>query len=219
MSELDPTLVDRAQARFAEILSSLADKLSEGLRALVADSDMAGVATLLAATESAAADLTAAHMEILTGVPSPIDLTPRSMAADLVERIAADPDQFEEFASDFVHRVSGVEAQRFAEFDETPDIRFWVRVTSPGDTCGLCVQAATRVYKRADLAPIHARCRCTVRPLLTDVTAHKRSALALADEVDAELAKQSKRNGRPRTAKQSRSRSKNVRVTTPEPPV
>lgn len=219
MSELDPTLVDRAQARFAEILSSLADKLSEGLRALVADSDMAGVATLLAATESAAADLTAAHMEILTGVPSPIDLTPRSMAADLVERIAADPDQFEEFASDFVHRVSGVEAQRFAESDETPDIRFWVRVTSPGDTCGLCVQAATRVYKRADLAPIHTRCRCTVRPLLTDVTAHKRSALALADEVDAELAKQSKRNGRPRTAKQSRSRSKNVRVTTPEPPV
>lgn len=33
---------------------------------------------------------------------------------------------------------------------------------SAGGTCGLCIAASTRQYKRSDLLPIHDRCNCTV---------------------------------------------------------
>lgn len=33
-------------------------------------------------------------------------------------------------------------------------------------TCGLCIAAATRVYKVSQLLPIHSRCKCTVLPIL-----------------------------------------------------
>lgn len=39
---------------------------------------------------------------------------------------------------------------------------------SRGGSCGLCVVAATRVYTRPDLKPIHSRCHCDVVP----ITAH-----------------------------------------------
>lgn len=31
---------------------------------------------------------------------------------------------------------------------------------SEGGTCGLCIAAATRLYRKADLMPLHARCHC-----------------------------------------------------------
>lgn len=33
-------------------------------------------------------------------------------------------------------------------------------------TCGLCIAASDRVYHRDDLMPIHARCHCTVAPVV-----------------------------------------------------
>lgn len=42
----------------------------------------------------------------------------------------------------------------------------WRRQTSPGGkTCGLCVAASTRIYRRGDLLAIHRHCRCTVYEL------------------------------------------------------
>lgn len=42
----------------------------------------------------------------------------------------------------------------------------WRRIIHPelsvGGTCGLCVAAADRVYGKAELLPLHARCACTV---------------------------------------------------------
>jgi hypothetical protein len=35
----------------------------------------------------------------------------------------------------------------------------------PSQLCGLCIAAATRVYHKEELMPIHARCRCTVGPV------------------------------------------------------
>lgn len=46
----------------------------------------------------------------------------------------------------------------------------WRRIIHPelsrGGTCGLCVAAADRTYKRADLMALHARCHCTVLPIV-----------------------------------------------------
>ena len=33
-------------------------------------------------------------------------------------------------------------------------------------TCGLCIAAASRIYNRGDLMPIHTRCKCEVIPIL-----------------------------------------------------
>jgi hypothetical protein len=34
-------------------------------------------------------------------------------------------------------------------------------------TCGLCIAAADRWYSRADLLPLHSRCKCSVLPITT----------------------------------------------------
>jgi hypothetical protein len=40
----------------------------------------------------------------------------------------------------------------------------YIRVNNPGGgkVCGMCVAAATRIYHKADLRPMHHHCRCTV---------------------------------------------------------
>jgi len=39
------------------------------------------------------------------------------------------------------------------------------RVLGPGKNCPLCISASTRTYFKAELLPIHERCRCSVSPL------------------------------------------------------
>jgi hypothetical protein len=39
---------------------------------------------------------------------------------------------------------------------------------SKGGTCGLCIAAATRVYHKRDLLPLHDRCECTSSIVLAD---------------------------------------------------
>lgn len=46
----------------------------------------------------------------------------------------------------------------------------WRRIIHPemsrGGTCGLCVAASDRTYKRGDLMALHADCHCTVLPIV-----------------------------------------------------
>jgi len=35
-----------------------------------------------------------------------------------------------------------------------------------GGTCGLCIAASDRRYHKAELMPLHARCACTVAPIM-----------------------------------------------------
>ena len=56
---------------------------------------------------------------------------------------------------------------------------------STSGTCGLCVAAATRIYSKADLMPIHPGCNCTVAP----ITASADPGLQLNDADLAELYK------------------------------
>lgn len=50
-----------------------------------------------------------------------------------------------------------------------PQVIGWRRVIHPElsrtGTCGLCIAAADRTYTKDVLAPLHARCKCTVAPV------------------------------------------------------
>lgn len=214
MTPIDPSLVGALQARYGEILNQIADRFIVAVRTAVDSNDWFMLREILNGAESTTADLTSVHLELLTGIESPTDTTAQSLAGETLTMIAADPENAVALVSDFVHSTAAAESQRFNE--ATGAIRYWIRVTTPGEICGLCVLAATRVYKTANLQPIHGNCRCTVQPLLTSVTEHKRNTLPLADQVDRDLAAAEAKNGRTRTAKQSRSRASNVRVTTPD---
>jgi hypothetical protein len=39
---------------------------------------------------------------------------------------------------------------------------------SRGGTCGMCIAASDRIYKVAQLMPIHAHCKCTIAPVTED---------------------------------------------------
>lgn len=56
--------------------------------------------------------------------------------------------------------------------DQVPGVDGYRRILRPylsaGGSCGLCVAASDRRYKRGDLMPIHARCKCSVLPIVGD---------------------------------------------------
>jgi hypothetical protein len=51
-----------------------------------------------------------------------------------------------------------------------PEVTHYRRVIHPElsetGVCGLCIAASTRIYKVADLMPIHTRCRCEPMPIV-----------------------------------------------------
>lgn len=61
-------------------------------------------------------------------------------------------------------------AQARRVYSATPAVTGYRRVIRPElsttGVCGLCVAAADRTYSRADLLPIHDRCRCTTMPII-----------------------------------------------------
>jgi hypothetical protein len=218
---LDPALRATLHSRFADLLDRVATATLDSIRTLFAAGAPTAeeIAPILMAAESATIDLTAANLGILTGETIAADTTATTIAAELAAELAAtNVETATAKASTFIYQASANESRRINTTLARP-VRYWVRVTTPGETCGLCVLAATRVYKRADLEPIHDHCRCTVRALLPDesITDFKTRVLPLAGQVDTQLADATARNGRPSTANKSRSRAKNVRVITPEP--
>ena len=53
----------------------------------------------------------------------------------------------------------------------TPKVTGYRRVLHPelsetGTSCGLCIAASTRVYKKAELLPIHDHCHCGIMPIV-----------------------------------------------------
>lgn len=60
-----------------------------------------------------------------------------------------------------------------AVYQATPKVEGYRRVIHPelsedGTSCGLCVVAAQRVYKKAQLLPIHMECNCSTLPITRD---------------------------------------------------
>lgn len=51
---------------------------------------------------------------------------------------------------------------------DEPEVRFYRRVLTGAESCGLCVIASTQRYRKRDLLPIHPNCDCVVAPILGD---------------------------------------------------
>lgn len=53
--------------------------------------------------------------------------------------------------------------------EKAPSVRGYRRILRPylseGGSCGLCIVAADRIYRVAELMPIHAKCKCSVLPV------------------------------------------------------
>lgn len=71
--------------------------------------------------------------------------------------------------------TDGVAAQNRAseEYFKASGIKRFRRIIHPElsktGTCGLCVVAATNVFSRSDLMPMHNRCKCTVAPIRDNI--------------------------------------------------
>lgn len=80
-------------------------------------------------------------------------------------------------------RSGGAQVEKLTRTDlqlaQTHSARDWMagedrvkgyrRVLGGGRSCPLCVSAATRTYRKADLLPIHENCQCSVSPVYEDV--------------------------------------------------
>lgn len=51
---------------------------------------------------------------------------------------------------------------------DEPQYRFFRRVLTGAESCGLCIVASTQRYRKQDLLPIHPNCDCVVAPILGD---------------------------------------------------
>lgn len=233
----------QAQARYASALSGVTDGMLAAVRrligaALLADAPdwVAVESALLGVLDGGAtlgSELAVSHLSAVIGeqvtVRPAIERVAREAAQEIIKVAKASvdvgPELVDKALNDVAAQTSEVVFNSAAEgsmaYQEaaTYEIRLWKRMTSPGETCGLCVQAADRVYKKADLAPIHAHCRCTIAPLVEGETVKdvKTAARKQFEEVDKILADKNEELGKPKTANQSRSRSKSIRVITPEP--
>lgn len=49
---------------------------------------------------------------------------------------------------------------------DEPEVRFYRRVLTGAESCGLCIIASTQRYRKRDLLPIHPNCDCVVAPIL-----------------------------------------------------
>jgi hypothetical protein len=93
-------------------------------------------------------------------------------------RISEDDERAEELAIERAAVIAETDidlafrdmSNRFMQ--EAANVDGYRRVIRPersiGGSCGLCVVASDRVYSRADLLPLHARCKCTVLPITGD---------------------------------------------------
>lgn len=233
MAPLPPDLRGVAQERYAASLAAVVDALLDRVADVMArGGTVAGAAVELAALWTTGADagssMAVAYLEVFTGEALPAGAASPVIDVDAMGRavLAAAEEHGEEAARAVAESVTSESvylgaADGAAEWAgwvdrerETP--RAWVRVVSPGESCGLCIQAASRVYWSGELRPIHSHCRCTVRPLLdgeriADVLAGPWQQKEAVDDVTGDLDRRlgTARKGR---ARQTRQRASNVRV-------
>lgn len=94
----------------------------------------------------------------------------RSLGKTEDEAQSAAVQRAEVMARTDVQLAARAQSQRFMVVKK---IGGWRRVVHPevskGGTCGLCIAASTRIYHKEELMPMHARCACTVLPIVNDV--------------------------------------------------
>lgn len=94
--------------------------------------------------------------------------TALSQGAPLAVAVATARDRLERLVLDdlsLAHRRASLIS--IGQRDEVESYRRVIRPEiAAGGVCGLCITAASRVYKRGDLLPIHSRCNCEVMPVI-----------------------------------------------------
>lgn len=221
------------EARFQSTLEVTANRVAQMVAGLALAGDMADAAMVLDAAMVAAADMAAAHFSQLSGSVASAGGVPERVGGSVVGdavadfgRLVTDVDRSAQKVGDAARRHAdravyqghAVGAARWAdEADVT--VKLWLRRVSPGEVCGLCVQAASRVYTRGDLRPVHNRCRCTVRPVLPDEEIEDLLAgpVGLAGSVNREVREVGRRVGGRTSGAERRTRASNVRVDVSTP--
>lgn len=212
---LDEDLRLLAERRNAEVLSLIADRAGAVAEQLVAAGstvdDLAGV---VEAAAEAGAVQQAGFLSTLLDRDVPVGTVDRGVINDVLRKIAAAPvEQLRAAARAGAATV--VHHGAAASGDGVPGVKLWLRRVKPGEVCGLCIQAASRVYTRGTLAPVHEHCRCTVRPILPGEQIDDLIGVA----TDRSNAVQSDLNAARRElghSNRARSRASNQRVTVPE---
>jgi len=126
------------------------------------------------------AELDAANDELLERAISPLEewnrpaeqyRYARSLGAEEEEAIQIALKRVDELGDLDMQLAMRKEANRI--FTATPKITGYRRVLHPEladskQSCGLCIAASTRIYKKKKLLPIHDHCHCGVMPVVGD---------------------------------------------------
>lgn len=164
-------VVDLHQAAKRRLVRSLARAVTVVLRMLSAGvlgraEARQQVTTLVQQSRQASADLTWSYLDLLGEAPTKGAAEVDSQGVnEWVNRILDTPvEDVEEVVAEPVESAGRAAVQQHG--DAAPDVIGYRRVPHPelaeGGTCGLCVLASTRIYRRGDLEPIHDGCNCTV---------------------------------------------------------
>ena len=212
---LDQDLRLLAERRNAGLLSMIADRAAAIAERMVAAGSTADDLTgVIEAAADAGAVQQAGFLSTLLDRDIPAGVVDRAVIVDAIRKIAAvTVEQLAAAAGAGAATV--VHHGAAASGDNVPGVKLWLRRVQPGEVCGLCVQAASRVYTRGTLAPVHDHCRCTVRPILPgeQIDDLIGSAEVRARGVQTELNAARRELGH---SNRARSRASNQRVNVPE---
>lgn len=212
---LDQDLRLLAERRNAGLLSMIADRAAAIAERMVAAGSTADDLTgVIEAAADAGAVQQAGFLSTLLDLDIPAGVVDRAVIADAVRKIAAVPAE-QLAAAAGAGAATVVHHGAAASGDNVPGVKLWLRRVKPGEVCGLCIQAASRVYLRGTLAPVHDHCRCTVRPILPgeQIADLIGAAEVRSRGVQAELNATRRELGH---SNRARSRASNQRVNVPE---
>lgn len=163
-------VVDLHQQARRRLLGNLVEAVLAVARLLGAgrlDRDEAAdqVRGLMAAARQSSADLAWSYLDQLgTPVSGGPVLPEQDAPLDAARLVELGRDEIEAAVGEALDRAARDAVQQHG--DASPDVIGYRRVPHPelaeGGTCGLCVLASTRIYRRGDLEPIHDGCNCTV---------------------------------------------------------
>lgn len=121
---------------------------------------------LVAAARQSSADLAWSYLDLLGEAPTKgAPQVDTQGVSEWVNRILDTPiEEIDQVVAEPVETAGRSAVQQHG--DASPDVIGYRRVPHPeiaeGGTCGLCILASTRIYRRGDLEPIHDGCNCTV---------------------------------------------------------
>lgn len=159
------------------------------------------VIPIVLASQRATVAETDAYMSLEAGLATGTSTAPWGLTADALIGVAARRGDFLEDVYGRNHRAAQSSfaermarevdtditlANRAATYVHTEGddrITGYRRTLGGGKNCGLCVAAATRRYRKADLQPIHSHCKCGSSPIYGPVKSWQKPNKAQLNEL------------------------------------